>query len=377
MFAVSGIIELRSPLVISNGRVTIAGQTAPGAGVTLKNFGLRVAADEVIVRFIRSRPGDGAGFGTDAISVSSGRNVIIDHCSASWSTDETLSVSPADDSAFRPLDAVSVQWSIISESLNRSVHAKGAHGYGSLIRGNGGGRYSFHHNLWAHHLARMPRPGNYVSAQYDPVGPVMDFRNNVFYNWGRRYSGYNADTDSLARYNFVNNAYIPGPDSTGTVAFAESNPLAVMHFSGNYMAGKPVTDPLEVLELPEGSALAPAPLPSGQIRTEPVPDALARVLEFSGASLRRDTVDSRIVAEVTSGGGRIIDDESEVGGWPVHSPTPAPRDQDADGMPDTWERERGLDPADPSDGASDRDGDGYTNLEDYLNGLVTQIMTAG
>ena len=118
---------------------------------------------------------------------------------------------------------LTVQWSIIAESLARSLHAKGDHGYGSLIRGGHGARMSFHHNLWASHRARMPRPGNYNPPSVDPVGPRFEFRSNVFYNWGSGHSGYNADTESASTYAFIGNAYIPGPDSTGRWAFEESN----------------------------------------------------------------------------------------------------------------------------------------------------------
>ena len=178
VFDVSGTIALEREIVLTSGHVTIAGQTAPGEGITIRNYGLIVKADDVVIRYIRSRPGSSSGKETDAISVSAGTNVIIDHCSTSWATDETLTVSPSDKSGRRSIDKVTVQWSIIAESLNDSVHHKGEHGYGSLVRGSAGARYSFHHNLWAHHKARMPRPGNYVDAQTDPEGPLFDFRNN-------------------------------------------------------------------------------------------------------------------------------------------------------------------------------------------------------
>jgi hypothetical protein len=302
--------------------------------------------------------------------VAKGRNVIIDHCSASWATDETLSIAPSRREAPRSIDNVTVQWSIISESLNASVHSKGEHGYGSLLRGSAGARYSLHHNLWAHHRARMPRPGNYLPRKVDPVGPVFDIRNNVFYNWGGGASGYDADTDSVARYNLVANYYLEGPNSRAPIAFDESNPHASLYFADNWMNGSPVEDPASVVRLPAGGKLATREHGHEARETEAADVAFRRVLEHAGASRLRDGVDRRIVAQVLAGSGKIIDAVAEVGGWPEHAGAPAPADGDGDGMPDDWEEKAGLDPGDPSDGPIDPDGDGYTNLEDYLNSLA-------
>lgn len=370
VFDVSGIIELEREIVVKNGRVTLAGQTAPGDGITLKNHGLVLKANDVVVRYIRSRPGSSAGVETDAISVMAGEHIIIDHCSTSWATDETLTVSPSKKSGLRTVDKVTVQWSIISESLNESVHHKGKHGYGSLVRGSAGARYSFHHNLWAHHQARMPRPGNYVDALADPEGPLFDFRNNVFYNWGGASSGYNADTNSVSRYNFVNNWYQRGPDSSKSLAFDESNSLAVAHFSGNLMNGELPEDPWSLVRYEDGRTSGHnEAFDAGPINMQPADEAFEAVLRFAGASLRRDAVDERIVEEVRSGTGSLIDDVPGKG-WPIHESLAPLPDSDNDGMPNDWEMRNGLDPADPSDGNADADGDGYTNLEDYLNGLT-------
>ena len=370
VFDVSGIIELEREIVVKNGRVTLAGQTAPGDGITLKNHGLVLKADDVVVRYIRSRPGSSAGVETDAISVMAGEHIIIDHCSTSWATDETLTVSPSTKSGLRTVDKVTVQWSIIAESLNESVHHKGKHGYGSLVRGSAGARFSFHHNLWAHHQARMPRPGNYVDAQADPEGPLFDFRNNVFYNWGGASSGYNADTDSISRYNFVNNWYQRGPDSSKSLAFDESNSLAIAHFSGNFMNGKLPEDPWSLVRYGDGRTSGHAvAFDVGPVQTQAADVAFEAVLRSAGASLRRDAVDERITEEVRSGTGGLIDDVPGEG-WPTPESLPPLPDSDNDGMPDDWENKYGLNPGDPSDGNADPDGDGYTNLEDYLNGLT-------
>jgi len=126
VFRVSGNIELQSRLKISNSYITIAGQTAPGAGICLNNYQFQVSADHVIVRYMRFRPGDNKAVQCDAVWVSKGRNIIIDHCSASWSVDETLSVAAEADE----LGNVTIQWCMIAESLNCSIHSKDCHGYG-------------------------------------------------------------------------------------------------------------------------------------------------------------------------------------------------------------------------------------------------------
>lgn len=370
VFDVSGYIDLDRPLDINNGFVTIAGQTAPGDGITLRGHSLNIKADHVIVRYLRSRPGASAGIETDAISIFQGSDIIVDHCSTSWATDETLSISPSVKDGIRSIDNVTVQWSIISESLNESVHSKGAHGFGTLVRGSGGARYTMHHNLWAHHRARMPRPGNYVSRDIDTIGPLIDFRNNVFYNWGGSASGYNADTESLSRYSFVGNHYLPGPDTKKDVAFDESNPHARMYFADNWMGGVPVSEPAQVLQLPEGHMLEAHDFSHGYVMAPAGLDDIELVLNAAGASLSRDAVDARVVAAVRAGTGTIIDDVSETPGWPPLASPPPPRDSDGDGMPDDWETTVGLDPADASDGPRDSDHDGYTNLEDYLDSLV-------
>lgn len=391
VFAVSGTIALKNELKIKNPYITIAGQSAPGDGIALRGHPLVVAADEVIIRYIRVRLGDENGVQDDAVWLSQGRNIILDHISASWSADETLSASQR----YQPggktqhLTNVTVQWSIISESMNASLHEKGAHGYGSLIRGSYGAKYSWHHNLWAHHRSRMPRPGNFEPASLDPEGPLFDFRNNVFYNWGgldvaeagRDYSvpdmksksagGYNVDTDATSRYNFINNAYRRGPNSKGSYAFKEGAPLAKAHFDGNSMDGVVPADPwsLVILDKAGPDYKQGTPFPAANVTTHSVDEAYRLVLAHAGASLSRDAVDRRVVADVEARTGRIIDCQSDVGGWPKLKTLPAPLDTDRDGMPDSWETVNGLDPNAASDGVR-LASDGYTHLELYLNSLV-------
>jgi hypothetical protein len=368
VFRISGTIQLQKPLKIANPRITIAGQTAPGDGITIRDQPLIVAADDVVVRYIRSRLGDESKVETDAISIVKGRRIILDHVSASWSVDETLSASANYSRPDQGFYDLTVQWSVIAESLTHSLHAKGEHGYGSLIRGGNGSKISFHHNLWANHQARMPRPGNYEGPDKDPIGAFFDFRSNVFYNWGRTRSGYNADTATLSRYNFVDNSYIAGPQSEAPIAFNESDTLARAYFAGNSMNGAIPLDPWSLVTgiQPEGYRLA-APVDIAPVRAESAADSYERVLRWAGASKVRDSVDLRILAGVRDRTGKQIDSQAEVGGWPLLHSLPAPPDSDGDGMPDAWERAHHFDPRNPADGALDADGDGYTNLEQWLD----------
>jgi hypothetical protein len=313
-FDVAGTIRLKSPLVIRNSRITITGEDAPGAGIALADNGLIVSADDVIIRYIRSRLGDVSRVESDAISIASGRRIILDHVSASWSVDETLSVSARYNDPDSGIYDVTVQWSIISESLRKSSHTKGDHGYGSLIRGGRGSRFSFHHNLWAHHVARMPRPGNYSAIADDPVGPMIEFVGNVFYNWGGKAAGYNADTNSAASYAFIDNCYFSGPDSKGRKIFNEENPHARSWFYGNSMDGLVPQDQQSLLiGLWNPMPVAPN-IPD--ITSQPATLGCKTVLQHAGASSARDSVDQRVVADVENRTGSIIDSQSDVGGWP-------------------------------------------------------------
>lgn len=373
VFDTGGVIRLESPLVIRRGRVTVAGQTAPGGGITLIGQPLIVSADDVIVRHIRSRLGIEQAVEEDAISITRGRRIILDHVSASWSVDETLSVGSRYDPPERGIYDVTVQNSLIAESLNASAHAKGDHGYGSLVRGGYGARISFIGNLWASHRARMPRPGNYNPPEVDPEGPYFEFRGNVFYNWGGEQAGYNADTRSVSTYAFIGNAYLPGPDTTGHWAFEDSDPLAAAWFEANRMDGALPPDPWSLVKDDGGPGTrltarpdwAGAPPEDPQLWQE-------QVLATAGASLPRDAVDARIVAGVRDRTGRIVDSPGQVGGLGVIEAGVPWVDGDGDGLPDDWEVAHGSDPADPADGATDPDGDGYTLLEDWLNALAAR-----
>ncbi|SDK96831.1 Por secretion system C-terminal sorting domain-containing protein [Catalinimonas alkaloidigena] len=387
LFQVSGIIELRSDLRIKNGDVTIAGQSAPGDGICLKNYSVTVDANNVIIRYLRSRMGDEAQHEGDAIWGRNRRDIIIDHCSLSWSTDETASFY--DNARF------TMQWCILSESLRNSVHDKGTHGYGGIWGGHGA---SFHHNLLAHHDSRNPRMNG---ARYSNRADLelVDFRNNVVYNWSGN-SGYAGEG---GRYNFVNNYYKPGPATSSSKAdrIFSPNPdnggnaqaegvWGTFYVDGNYVFGTPATTADNWLGIdPNPSSKDKAELKSdtafakGQITTHPAEDAFAQVLAYAGASRSRDTVDRRIAREVEEGSytfegsngstNGLIDTQSDVGGWPTYESTEAPTDSDGDGMPDAWEEAHKLDKDDPADGATYAVGNAYTHLEMYLNSLVEDL----
>jgi hypothetical protein len=404
VFDVGGVIRLKSDLKIANDFITIAGQTAPGYGITLRDGQFLIHANQVIVRYLRSRVGDEAGKEYDSISIGGGSDIILDHISSGWSIDESLSVTQKVTPEVKPLTNVTVQWSLISESLNHSIHEKGEHGYGSLIQGSYGAKYSFHHNLWAHHEARMPRIGNYAGAKDDAEGIVLDFRDNVFYNWGqgattdfynwepgvsrgyamdpfygrpdnasRFAAGEDLNTNANTRSNFVNNYYIQGVNTGGPLALYIRNKSGKTFVSGNWMDGKPVADQKSLVlasTAAPGEHVVAEPFPFGPVATQPADVAYRLVLDKAGASKARDPIDARVVKSVRDRTGKIINSQKEVGGWFTASSTAAPRDSDGDGMPDAWETARKLDPKDPSDASKDRDGDGYTNIEDYVNGLV-------
>ena len=326
VFALSGLIKLNSNLSVDKDYITIAGQTAPGDGICLRDGAFEIKGDHVIVRYIRSRLGDEAGREADAISIVRGHHIILDHCSASWSVDECFSCSTGDEGA---IDSVTVQWSIISEALENSIHEKGAHSYGALIRGCYGAKYTYHHNLFAHNRSRNPRPGNYDENTYllDPEGLQFDFRNNVMYNWKGSRPGYDGDSESVCRYNYVGNYGKPGPNSDiSGYAYSAGCKHFRAYYEGNYFFGEVPADQWGLVNFSGSWTLEEKsnykrsePFPTGPIVTESAQDAFDHVMAHAGASKVRDTVDSRVINDVLSGTGAIIDDEDEVGSWPVYN----------------------------------------------------------
>ena len=369
VFDVGGTIQLRSPIGIRKGRITIAGQTAPGGGITVRDYPLNISADDVVVRFIRSRLGDKARFVADSMWISRGTRIIVDHVSTSWGTDETLSVS----SGGRDAGDITVQWSIIAESLCNSVNPDGRHCYGSLIAGSKGARISFHHNLWANHAARMPRIGNALAPSVDPLGGFFDIRSNVMYNWGGDAAGYGGLPAAIATYNFVDNTYLTGPNTRAPLIFAEGNTDAKAFFGGNTINGTPQSSAQDRVK----GATRPGYFQRGPVKlmvnSDSASSSFRKILAYAGDSLFKDSVDERIVADVRNHTGRLIDSQDDVGGWPVLAAGTPWRDNDGDGIPNDWERKHGLNPRDPSDGARVTS-DGYTNLEHWLNELAAPGM---
>lgn len=365
VFRVAGTIALRRPLVIREPFLTLAGQSAPGDGICLRDHPLQIATHDVVVRYLRCRLGDESRQEADALDVVHGaRRVVLDHCSATWSVDECLSLSG-------DVSEVTVQWCLIGQSLNQSAHRKGAHGYGSLARANG--PVTFHHNLWLHNNSRNPRLGD----NYGRGGaPSFDVRNNVIYDFGGTCTGL---TQGKFTVNYVANYVRPGPSSKAKTPITIGGPSElVFYLRDNVLEGDAAltADNTRWLEpvLIDGVRQVrwvDTPFPAAPVQTQPAAEAYARVLAEVGANRPvRDAEDARLIANVRQRTGRLINSQAEVGGWPRLRAGEAPIDTDGDGLPDAWESARGLNPRDARDGAADRDGDGYTNLEEYLQELA-------
>ena len=412
VFDVCGTIHLKSQLKLSNGNVTIAGQTAPGDGICVADWDFCIAAPNVIVRYMRFRPSDTSGGEPDGLGGMDGRDIIVDHCSVSWSVDECLSVYGN--------EHMTVQWCIISQSLRNSTHAKEAHGYG----GNWGGKgASYHHNLIAHHDSRTPRLGNRPTyVQQD----TTDIRNNVMYNW----AGNGCYGGEGMKVNFVNNYYKPGP-GTDKRASGSREPLAyricglgvsTKEGDGSYLIwGKYYVDGnanpdypslinknWEMGIYPQISSDNPGytavtkdsirlnePLAFAYVTTHTAEQAYQKVLDYAGCSLNRDWVDSLVVSDTRlrkasftgKGSGNnpgTIDtpyDLKPTGAdstwtpWPDLKKTRTFIDTDGDGMDDEWEAQNGLNSTDPADGNRLNE-EGYTMLEVYMNSLVADITEA-
>jgi pectate lyase len=377
VFRVAGTIELKIPLEITQPFITIAGQTAPGGGITLKNHpsvndtALIVRTHDVIIRYIRSRPGPTLEkvSDSDAIAIvgNDAYNVIIDHCSFSWGVDEVACT-------WYDTHDITIQWSIIAEGLHCSTHEKGCHSMGMLIGSDGSGNISIHHNLFAHNRERNP---------FVKTNGLVDVVNNVIYNpWGTP----SVVTDEYGKVpiNYVSNSFKRGidsdPDKYLVSALSSGNSGVEIFVQGNITPDRPRDDMNEWLVVKPDARqwIVTTRHDAPSITTTSAFDAYDQVLAEAGATIgldsqgnsywRRDAVDERIVNDVRNGTGKIISDPSEVGGWPGLAVGVAPKDSDHDGMPDAWEEMHDFNSHDPSDGPADADGDEYTNIEEYLNG---------
>ena len=436
VFDVGGVIALNSDLKIP-ANTTIAGQTAPAPGITLRYYTLLYDGNNIIVRFIRSRRGQekDVNDGADATWTRNHTSIILDHCSFSWSIDEVAS--------FYDNNNFTMQWSTIGESLNNAGHGKGAHGYGGIW---GGKLASFHHNLILHVNNRSPRfngarynwtgySSNKLYSQYQWKNAVqaenVDFRNCVVYNCGNGcYGGPGG-----GQINMVNNYYKNGPAgntsyiTTASVANSTSSSdnkiywdmFSRYYISGNqlnatanadwskmnYDSGTKTKDGIRYTPDPNHyygdgvtyetiddvdcvSMKLDTPAPTGEISTHTASHAYEKVISYAGASLYRDDVDKRYATEtrngtatykgsVTGKAGRI-DLVSDVNGYTEEnfgsSKRAASFDADNDGMADEWEQLNGGD-LDPNAYTLDSDKQWYTNLEVYLNSLVEDIMKDG
>ncbi|HVF96663.1 MAG TPA: pectinesterase family protein, partial [Flavisolibacter sp.] len=394
VFRVSGTIHLTSKLNI-RANTTLAGQTAPGGGICIADHPVAISGDNVIIRYIRFRMGDknqnkgmvnGSG-GDDALGALGANNIIIDHCSVSWSSDEALTIYRGDN--------LTIQWTFIAEPLNYSYHFETGdsdfekHGYGGIW---GAKRGSFHHNLFAHCYSRNPRFAGVSTYTPNTIGVEnADFRNNVIYNWGINtvYGGEGGN------YNVVNNYYKYGPNTNAGVKYRIANPgysasvpYGKWYVDGNYVDGSAAntTNNWAGVVMQNASddpnlAKATTPFSLGYPQaTQTALDAYEAVLQSAGAVLpKRDTLDQRIVNNVRARTGGIIDVQGgyphgtpynqTTGAWPSLASTAAPTDGDHDGMPDSWETANGLNPADASDRAG-YNANGYTNLENYLASIT-------
>ena len=392
VFDVDGTIHLNSKLNIK-GNATIAGQSAPGDGICIADQSVQIDGDNIIIRYVRFRLGDkfqrGAqvdGNGSDdALGGNRRKHIMIDHCSLSWSNDEVFSIYGG--------DSTTLQWNLIAEPLNYSYHfEKGdtdfeKHGYGGIW---GGKHLTAHHNMFAHCISRNPRfNGNRLGSDQE----LVDFSNNLIYNWEHNsiYGG------EQGNYNVVNNFFKPGPSTRASVNRRIVNPtkdetrgLGKFFVSGNWVDGNEAVsknnrlgidfDP-KLSQTEQAAAIAASPFSVLSIPLEDAKQAYSHILNFVGASFKRDTLDGRLIQDVLLSKGKIIDVqggfahgtdfEKTIQAWPALKSGNILQDADLDGMPDIWEKNKGLNPA-VADAVRYDLSKEYTNIEVYINSLLLQ-----
>jgi hypothetical protein len=385
VFDVSGLITLQSRLILRHPFITIAGQTAPGKGICLRNYNFgMLGARDAVIRFIRVRPGNTSGQTLDGMGMASCDNCIVDHCSISWTMDEAFSSRSAKN--------ITLQRTLISEALNAAGHKKyppgTEHGYAASIGGDIG---SFHHNFLAHCEGRNWSLAGGLDKKGFYIGRV-DIRNNVVYNWKHR-----ATDGGAHEVNFVNNYYKPGPATKfffalnaqyggfpGTQQYYFAGNVMPGHFGlTNQEAGREASTERGGSLPKDYSPWVERPFFEPFVKTHTADEAYTNVLADVGCNFPMlDEHDQRVIAEARAatfkykgsqtGLPGLPDSQEDVGGWEDYPQVrrPANWDTDGDGIPDEWEKAHGLNPLDPADANADFNGDGYTNLEKYLNSLV-------
>ena len=417
VFDVSGTIHLKSVLNIKGGNLTIAGQTAPGDGICIADYPVSIQANNVILRYLRFRLGnkyvtENGADSWDGLGGMDQQDIMVDHCSVSWSIDACLSIYGVKNST--------VQWCISSQSLQDAGHSKGAHGYGGNWGGSG---VTYHHNLMAHHESRVPRLGPRYTTQLDER---LDMRNNVLYNW----AGNGCYGGEAMKVNIVNNYYKPGPGTAQISAVRQRRIAGIGIRTSQYVKTYPAYQPTEHIwgkfyvdgnvnskysdvtndnwtygiynqitnsdndnlftATTKDTIKLSQPIDFVYVTTHTATDAYKKVLAYAGCCLTRDDVDQLIINDTQNGlathtgsgnhNGMIdsqednkpVDADANWSAWPTLNSTEAPVDTDGDGMPDSWETANGLDPNNAKDGSIVGE-DGYTNLENYLNSIVAEI----
>lgn len=375
VFDICGMIRLKTDLRINDeSYLTIAGQTAPGKGITLADRALKIKKSRhIIVRYLRIRLGDenkSAGTGPDCITVDYDDHIILDHLSLSWGIDGN--------GDFRGLKHSTVQWSIFSEALHDSgLHREKAHAMCTSFR-DSEGFATLHHNIYA--TSRNRHPSTSGGSQ------VFEFCNNLDFNWT---TGHNISGE---KFNLINNYYKAGPMMKPKLPLQyktkEPQPVSRGYFSGNYFDGLPDKYNHDNFSAMNYNAFGSKytrttrkffevskRFDAGRFRLtniQTAKEAYQSCLKKSGCSLVRDTVDERLIKTIIDKTGKVIDSQNEVGGWDMYPSVvrPAGFDTDQDGMPDSWELRMGLNPNDPADGKKDHNRDGFTNLEEYIDSLT-------
>ena len=377
VFDVSGTLTLKSPLLVENkSHLTIAGQSSPGKGITLRDHNVTIKdSKHIIVRYLRIRLGDEnkkQGLSPDVMTVNYNDHLILDHLSLSWGIDGN--------SDYRGNSNMTLQWLIYSEALNSSLHHKGPHAMATSLR-DCFGNTTLHHNIYSTSRNRHPTLGSGVKK--GGANWIVDFRNCVNFNWrGETNLGG-------LKMNVVGNYYRPGPSTRRTQRpfrmKDHDTTLAKGFASGNIFDEMPIAfnedNYTAITYTNEGGYMsttrqrweAPREFDCGEFAI-PLQDAQTAYeicLKHSGCSRVRDTVDNRVIRNIRERKGTVIDSQNDVGGWDRYESEhrPAEWDKDRDGIADTWEREHGLNPDDPDDRNHVSNAAGYTNLELYLNSL--------